>query len=184
MPTKKKTVSKKPKSQQPATPAAPAAPSPVITTAVPDPNSKAKEAVELSYQTLCTGLQSNYPPDFVFTLDGSEQPTSVLVGAFQKRIAAAERTKAAKEAYHEAVAAERVADQEARPLRAGLETFFQAQLGKTNPKLKVYGFVPRKVTVLTPAEKAEAAAKGTATRAAGGKKAKKKAAPADPTPAK
>jgi hypothetical protein len=183
MPTKKKTMSKNAKSKQAVSPATPEATTPVITTAITDANSKAREAVELSYQTLCTGLQSNYPPDFVFTIDGNQQPTSVLVGTFQRRIAAAEATKAAKDAYHEAVAAERAADQEARPMRAGLETFFQAQLGKTNPKLKIYGFVPRKVTVLTPAEKAEAAAKGSATKAAGGKKAKKKAPPATPTPA-
>jgi hypothetical protein len=184
MPTKKKTTSKTPKTNPPATPALLPVPVPVITTPGTDASSKAKEAVELSYQTLVTGLQTNYQPTDLFMIDGTERQTSELVGTFQKRIAAAEATKAAKETYHEAVAAEREADQESRPLRAGLETLFQSQLGKTNPKLKVYGFVPRKVTVRTPAEKAEAAAKASATKAAGGKKAKKKASPTEPTPAK
>ncbi len=191
MPTKKntmsnnkKTTSKTATTTPPATPALLPVPTPVITTAGTDPGSKAREAVELSYQTLVTGLLTYHQPTDLFTIDGEQEETSALVAIFQKRIAAAEATKAAKDAYHEAVAAERAADQEARPLRAGLETQFQAQLGKTSPKLKIYGFVPRKVTVLTPAEKAEAAAKATATKAAGGKTAKKKAPPTEPTPAK
>jgi hypothetical protein len=182
--TTKKTASKTSNINPTVTPAAPAATTPVITTPASEHNSKAKEAVELAYQTLCTGLENNYPPTYLFTIDGAQQPTSALVVVFQKRIAAAEATKAAKIAYHEAVAAERAADLVARPLRAGLETHFQAQLGKTSPKLRTYGFVPRTVTVRTPAAKAEAAAKATATKAAGGKKAKKKAPPTEPTPAK
>ncbi len=181
----KKTVSKSKKSNQPVASAAPPAPPPpVITTVANDSNTATKEDVELAYQTLVTGLQANYQPTDLFTIDGGQQPTSALVGTFQRRIAAAEATKAAKDAYHEAVQAERAADQVARPMRAGLKTYFQSQLGKTSPKLKVYGFVPLRVTVRTPAEKAEAAAKGAATKAAGGKKAKKKASPTEPTPAK
>jgi len=180
----KKTASKSKKSNQPVTPAAPPAPPPVITTVANDSNTATKEEVELAYQTLCTGLEANYEPTDLFTIDGGQQTTEALVGVFQKRIAAAEATKAAKDAYHEAVQAERAADLVARPLRMGLETNFQAQLGKTSPKLKIYGFMPRRVTVRTPAEKAEAAAKGTATRAANGKKAKNGAPSSEPTPAK
>jgi hypothetical protein len=181
----KKTVSKNKKTNQPVSPAAPPAPPPVITTVANDSNTTTKEAVELAYQTLVTGLLTNYQPTDLFMIDGGQQVTSALVGTFQRRIAAAEATKAAKNAYHEAVQAERAADLVARPMRAGLETYFQAQLGKTSPKLKTYGFEPRKVTVRTPAQKAEAAAKATATKAAGGKKAKKKAGtPTEPAPTK
>jgi hypothetical protein len=183
MPTKK-TASKKSKSKAPVAPAvAPAAP-PVITAVANDANNSTKEAVELSYQTLNTGLLANYAPTYQFTIDGALQTAEALVGVFQKRIAAAEATKAAKTAYHGAVQAERQADLVARPLRAGLETHFQAELGKTSPKLTTYGFEPRKVAVRTAAEKAEAQQKAAATRAAGGKKAKKKSTPTEPSPAK
>lgn len=176
-PTRTPTTKKTPNTANPPPPASPPPePPPVITNAGADA-SNAKDSTELAYQTLMSGLQANFEPTFVFTLDGEQKATTDLLGVFATRIAAAEATKTAKNGYHLAVDQERASDAEAKPLRAGLRTYFQAQLGKTSPKLRIYGFEPRKIPVVTAEVKAAAQAKGRATRE------KKKSGGTTPPPA-
>jgi hypothetical protein len=187
--TKKKTSNPTAPAVVPPEPAATATPPPgpaalavpVITNAGID-TSAAKESSELAFQTLVNGLLANYPATFVFPVEGTPKTRDELVTLFVGFIQASEATKAAKNAYHVAVDQERAAEAEAKPVRAGLETFFWAQFGKTSPQMRVYGYEPHKTPVKSAAVKAQAAAKGSVTRAANGKKKSKKTGGTTPPP--
>jgi hypothetical protein len=105
-----------------------------------------------------------------------------IVSVFRSRVSAAEATKAAKTAFHAAVANERAAEAKAAPLRKGMKRVLSVRFGEDGPELQKFGFTPAKARRPSAAAKAAGVVKAQATRKARGtmgkkQKAKIKAAP-------
>ena len=156
-------------------PAAPAAATPVITSV-----SRTKVAAEVSFQTLVTGLPAVFAGELTFDLPSGTYTLAELTAPFQRRIAAAEATKAAEIAYHDAVAAEKpiVAESDAR--RKEVKQLAVGRFGAKSSVLAQLGFTPEKPRKVSAATKAGSAAKSAATRKS--KKAATAEAPATPAP--
>jgi len=94
-------------------------------------------------------------------------PTS-LVAFVQSRIDAANAVVTAKANWQAAVKAYQALNTQGDVVVHDLKQYVIAAFGATSSKLADFGFTPKKVTVLTPAQKAAAAAKRAATRKARG----------------
>jgi hypothetical protein len=143
------------------TPAATPASPPVITSV-----SSAKVAAEVSYQTLVTGLPVVFVGESSFILPSGTYTLAELLGPFQKRIAAAEATKAAEIAWHDAVAAERPIAEQADALRKEVKQLTAGRFGASSSVLSQLGYTPDKPRKVSVAIKAASAAKSAATRKA------------------
>jgi len=106
-----------------------------------------------------------------------------LAALIQSRIDAANKVTVAKAAWHDASASYKAIDVDVGVVVRDLKALVIAAFGSTSPKLADFGFTPRKRTILTPEQKAAAAQKRRATRAARhtlGPKAKLKITGANP----
>jgi len=157
LPTKKSIT--KPVKPNPSPAANPASP-PVITSL-----SAAKVAAEVSFQTLVTGFPVVFAGESSFVLPSGTYTLAELLGPFQKRIAAAEATKTAESAWHDAVAAERPVAEEAEALRKEVKQLAVGRFGASSSVLSQLGFTPAKPRKVSAATKAGSAAKAKATRA-------------------
>jgi hypothetical protein len=155
-----KKSSTKPTNPNPSPAASPASP-PVITSV-----STAKVAAEVSFQTLVAGFPIVFAGETSFILPSGTYTVEELLGPFQKRIAAAEATKAAETAWHDAVAAERPIAEEANALRKEVKQLAAGRFGASSSVLSQLGYTPDKPRKVTAAVKAGSAAKARATRAA------------------
>ena len=99
-------------------------------------------------------------------------PTS-LVAFVQSRINAANAVITAKANWLDAVKTYEALNKQGDVVVHDLKQYVIAAFGATSSKLADFGFTPKKVTVLTPEQKAAAAAKRKATRAARGTKGPK-----------
>jgi hypothetical protein len=178
MPTKKNST--KPVTPNPSPAASPASP-PVITTARTPKVSRARVAEEVACQTLVTGLPVVFAGEAMLVLPSGTYTIAEVTAPFQKRIAAAEATKAAETQFHDAVAAEVPVVAAANALRKEVKQLAVARFGATSSALTQLGFEPAKARQVSAATKAGAAAKGKATREAK-KAATAPAAPPAPTP--
>jgi hypothetical protein len=147
--------------------AVPAPSPPTLVTATANNSNKARKLdVQASYQTLIAGLLAHYAASDVFELSGQKYTRDELVAKFKRRVDASETVKAADNAYHATIQAERQVDLEVRPLRQQLHKQLDSKLGSYNPQLRDYGFAPKKPQIVPPQVKAEAAAKAIETRKA------------------
>jgi len=128
--------------------------------------------VEAQFTALVNGINS-LVPDTTMVLGDQTIAKTVVVSRLQARINAAEATKAARIALHNAVAAEALTVADTTPLVVDLKAFFQGRFGKTSPKLQTVGFTQAKVPQISAATKASGAAKATATKKAVGPTGKK-----------
>jgi hypothetical protein len=103
-------------------------------------------------------------------LNGDTYTPSSLVAFIQSRIDAANKVATTKAAWTDATKQYDTVDAKATGVVTGLKQYVLNAFGKTSPMLAGFGFTPRKVTILTPEQKAQAVAKRAATRAARGTK--------------
>jgi hypothetical protein len=124
-------------------------------------------------QQLINGIQKNLEQMSSLALGGTTYTPATLVAFIQSRIDAANQVATAKATWQHAGTAYLALNKQADVVVHDLKQLVIAAFGGTSPKLADFGFAPRKVTVLTPEEKAAAAAKRAATRAARGTKGPK-----------
>jgi hypothetical protein len=109
-------------------------------------------------------------------IGGSTYTPADLVKLIQSRIDSADRTNTTKAAWHSEVLAGRALNTNLAPIVRNLRQYVINVFGETSPVLADFGFAPPKRATLTPEQKAAAAVKAKATRAArhtSGKKQKK-----------
>jgi hypothetical protein len=124
---------------------------------------------------LISGLQKNQPNGTI-VIDGTSYTTTELIQLLQALIDALSSTVAARTAYRDAVHQSDALLKTDGPTVTALKASLRITYGPDSSTLSQYGLSPRKVTVRTAEEKAIAAEKARATRAARhtmGKKAKK-----------
>jgi hypothetical protein len=124
-------------------------------------------------QQLISGIQKNLEQMSSLFLGGTTYTPASLVAFIQSRIDAANQSATAKAAWQHAGASYIALNKQADVVVHDLKQLVIGAFGGTSPKLADFGFAPKKVTVLTPEEKAAAAAKRAATRAARGTKGPK-----------
>jgi hypothetical protein len=127
-----------------------------------------KATVEAGFTALIKGLNNDLPTVDPFVLGGQTLLRATVLSSLQARIDAAEKTKAAKTAFHLAVEAEQGIVVSSNALRAQLKTWLQAYYGAKSTKLQEFGFTPRKRGKTTAATKAAGVQKAQATKAARG----------------
>ena len=159
-----------------AAPPTPAPPPPILTPSQTPPvtgtangdNTGTKVELQTSYLALIAGLMADYQPDDEFLLQAGTLTRDQLIAQFQKFVASAETTKSSYQVWRADVQAERVVEQTAAPLRAGVKSVLVGRFGKSGTQLTTYGFEPAKVPVKSPLVKTTAAVKAAATRTARG----------------
>jgi hypothetical protein len=129
--------------------------------------------VEAQFTALVSGINTQLTDVTTFVFQDAQVPKTQVVSRLQARIDAAEKTKAARLAFHAAVAAEAQTVADTTPLVADLKAFLQSRYGKTSPKLQTFGITQAKTPQKSVAAKAAGVAKAKATRAALGTKGKK-----------
>jgi hypothetical protein len=127
-----------------------------------------KASVEAGFTALIKGINTELATEASFVLRGQTFPRAAVLGSLQARIDAAEKTKAARTAFHLAVEAERAVALDANALRADLKVWLQAHFGSKSTKLQEFGFTPRKRAKTTAAAKAAGVKKAQATKAVRG----------------
>jgi hypothetical protein len=146
-----------------------------------------KATVEAEYKALIDGINSELGADTSFIINDESFTKADLIGRFESRLEAAQKTKTNRTALHLCVASERAIALEVAPLRMGFKTFLQSRFGKSSPKLQKFGFVQAKKPQRPAVSKATAVEKNKATRTVRntvGKKARLKiTAPSKPVPA-
>ena len=131
-------------------------------------NHGTKIDLQTSYVALMAGLGAYYTPTAVLSLSTGDETCEALIADFQQFVSAAENTKAAYQAYRNAVQAERTILATVAPKRQGVRSIVEAKFGVSGTQLLTFGFMPRKPSTKTAASKAGAVVKGQATRTARG----------------
>ncbi len=144
--------------------------------------------VEAAYQATVDAINALLPGVDPFVLEKKTIARADLIALLAAVVTAVKSTKADRLKVTASVAAERLAIQNAAPVRNALKTFAQARYGKTAPELQQFGFVQKRTPKRKPEAKAAGVVKAKATRASLGtkgrqQKAKAKAAIATPAPA-
>jgi hypothetical protein len=135
-------------------------------------NHGTKVDLQTSYQALITGLLAFYQPTDTFALKSGTFTRDDVIEQLQKFIVAAEATKAGHTAWRGTVQAEREVELQVRPIRTGLRGIVSARYGANGTQMMQFGFVPTKRAKKTAQTKAQAVAKGRATRTARSTKGK------------
>jgi hypothetical protein len=129
--------------------------------------------VEAQFTALVNGITTVLIDVTQFVFASGTIAKADLVNRFSSRIAAAENTKAARLALHNAVAAEAKVAAEVAPYRIDMRNYLIMRYGKSSPMLQTFGFTQAKAPQKSAAAKAAGVAKARATRAAIGTKGKK-----------
>ena len=140
---------------------------PTMTTAttVSTVNIAAQRAkVIAAFQALIDGINEELTDVKTLVINKQNITKAQLISDFQERLTAAENTKAARLAYHAAVAAEAQVAARVAPERAAVKLYLAARCGKSSPEMQKFGFTPAKTPQKTAASKAAGAAKARATR--------------------
>lgn len=119
-------------------------------------------------QQVVEGIQKDLQTTTAFILGGTSYTAATLVTFILSHIAAANAVLTTKAAWQNAIKTYKGLDTQATVVLRDLKNLVIATFGSTSPKLADFGYAPRKVTVLTPAQKAAAAEKRAATRKARG----------------
>jgi hypothetical protein len=137
----------------------------------------------LQLQALLHGIQLKLPGVDPFLLYRLTLSRDELVKRIQTRLDTAIATKASRQAMHNAVAAERAAQAEFKPIRSALRSYLAGVYSANAPELQEFGFVQNRRPAKTVASKAAAVAKGKATRVARATKGRKQKAAIKGAPA-
>jgi hypothetical protein len=132
-----------------------------------------KAGVAAELQALINGINTLLASVDPFILGNETIARADLLAKFQSLLNAANATKAAQTAYHNAVQSERSLTAEVAPLRAQMKLFLLSRFGKTSTQLQSFGFTPNKVPNKPVASKSTQVAKALATRKARGTLGKK-----------
>ncbi|HEV3191241.1 MAG TPA: hypothetical protein VGY54_12120 [Polyangiaceae bacterium] len=135
-----------------------------------------KATVAALLAALVKGIDTDLAGVDPFLLDGTLHARAQLLARFQAALDAFVSVKSARTALLQAVANQKAALAQTRPLRAGMKRFLQIQFGPSSPKLQDFGFTPARIPSTPVKTKAEAKVKSAATRAARGTKGKKQRA--------
>jgi hypothetical protein len=135
--------------------------------------SQLKAKVEAQFTALVNGLNTVLTDETVFKFADGDVAKADLVTRFSSRIAAAEKTKAARLALHAAVAAEAKVAAEVAPYRADVRAYLVYRFGKGSPILQQFGFTQAKVPQTGAVARAQGVTKAVATRKALGTKGKR-----------
>ncbi len=146
---------------------------PAITGPANGSNNSTKVSLQTSYAALIAGLQAYYQPGDVLQLPTGDETRDAVIADLQKFVQAAEDTKAAYLAWRDAVQNERAIELALRPEKQAVQSVVVGRFGRASTTLLKFGIQPRVPVVRTVAEKAEANAKGEATRKARGTKGSK-----------
>ncbi len=112
------------------------------------------------------GIQKHLLATSSIPLGGSTYSPADLMKLVQSSIDSAHTVSAAKANWHSAVLSQRALDARLAPLLREFRQYAISVFGATSPALADFGFAPPKQVTRTPEEKAAAAAKAKATRAA------------------
>jgi hypothetical protein len=115
-------------------------------------------------QQAIDGIRKDLPAVPALYLGGRTFTPAGLEAFFQARIDAAAAILAARAAWVDAAAKYEAMLPDTELVRRSLQAFVEGFFGPASPRLADFGFVPRKKTVLTDAQKAQAVAKRAATR--------------------
>jgi hypothetical protein len=137
----------------------------------------------LQLQALLHGIQVKLPGVDPFLLYRLTLSRDELVKRVQTRLDTAIATKTSRQAMHNAVAAERAAQADFKPIRSALRSYLVGVYGANAPELQEFGFVQNRRPAKTVASKASAIAKGKATRVARSTKGRKQKAAVKGAPA-
>jgi hypothetical protein len=135
-----------------------------------------KATVAALLAALVKGINTELAGVDPFLLDGTHFTRTELLARFQAALDAFASVKSARTALLQAVAKQKAALAQARPLRAGMKRFLQIQFGPSNPKLQEFGFTPARIPSTPVKTKAQAKVKSAATRVARGTRGKKQKA--------
>ena len=119
-------------------------------------------------QQVIQGIKLDLQTMTSLPLGGTSYTPTSLVAFIQSHIDAANAIVTAKASWEKAIATYTAIDKQAQVVLHDLKALVLATFGSTSPRLADFGYKPRKVTVLTPEQKAAAAAKRAATRKARG----------------
>jgi hypothetical protein len=135
-----------------------------------------KLSVEAEYRALISGINTELVGVDTFALAGQSLTRVDLLARLQSRVDAAEATKAAQAAWHNAVQSEHAVNTEIAPLRTAMKAILVARYGKDSQKLQLFGYPPTMPAKKTVAIKGLGVVRAKATRTARhtmGKKQKK-----------
>jgi hypothetical protein len=135
--------------------------------------SQLKAKVEAQFTALVNGINTVLIDVTQFLFASGTIAKADLVSKFSSRIAAAENTKAARLALHNAVAAEAKIAAEVAPYRTDMRNYLVMRYGKGSPMLQTFGFTQAKVPQTGAVARAQGVTKALATRKALGTKGKK-----------
>ncbi len=140
-----------------------------------------KAKVEAQFTALVNGINTLLGNVTTFDFASGSIAKADVVSKFSARVAAAEKTKAARIALHQAVLEETQIAQQVAPYRADMKSYLVYRYGKSSPTLQVFGFTPAKTPQRSAVAKAQGVVKAKATNKAlgpTGKKQRKAAAKA------
>ena len=113
-----------------------------------------------------TGIQKHLQNTPSLPLGGTAYTPADLVKLVQSRIDSANTVAAGKASWHSTVVANKALTTNVTPALRALRDYVINVFGAASPVLADFGFTPPKRTTKTPEQKAAAAAKAKATRAA------------------
>ena len=124
-------------------------------------------------QQVLEGVNKDLTTMTSLPLGGTTYTPTSLAARIQSRIDQANAVMTAKAAWQHAITTYEATDTQVQVIIHDLKQLVIGAFGATSPKLADFGWSPRKITVLTPEEKAAAVAKRAATRKARGTKGPK-----------
>src|SRR5258708_1950659 len=136
----------------------------------PMPNKPNRQSTLARDGQVIVGIKKDLQNVTTLPLDGVMYTPTSVVALIQSRIDAANEVATTKAKHADAITAYKALDTKVTGPATGLKQYVPNAPGKTSPLLADFGFTPRKTTVRTPEQKAAAAAKAKATRAARGTK--------------
>jgi hypothetical protein len=129
--------------------------------------------VEASFTALVNGIDTVLTDVATFVFASGTIAKADLVNTFSSRIAAAEKTKAARLALHNAVAEEAKIAAAVAPYRVDMRNYLIMRYGKGSPMLQTFGFTQAKVPQVGAVVRANAVTSARHTREAIGTKGRK-----------
>jgi hypothetical protein len=127
-----------------------------------------RTAKQGSDQQVIQGIKKDLQSMTSLPLGGTSYTPASLVVFVQSHIDAANAVLTAKANWENAIKQYTSLDKQAQVVLRDLKALVIGAYGATSSKLADFGYKPKKVTVLTPEQKAAAAAKRAATRKARG----------------
>ncbi len=129
-------------------------------TTINRPTTQARDA------QIILGIQKNLKPVSTLPLGGATFTPDALMKLVQSRIDSLNVIAASRATWLSQVASARALSAQLTPILRGLRQYVINAYGEASPVLADFGFTPPKQRVLTPEQKAAAAVKAKATRAA------------------